>query len=73
MNQFSSGRILAFAFTALFVLSACAESNRPVPYSEVEIADPPGGTREFRHRITSTLTIPRLSLRTTRKFHRATP
>ncbi len=41
MNQFSSGRILVFALTALFVVSACDGSKRPVPYSQVEIGDPP--------------------------------
>jgi beta-glucanase (GH16 family) len=41
MNHFSSGRILAFALTAFFVVSACEDSKRPVPYSQVEIGDPP--------------------------------
>jgi beta-glucanase (GH16 family) len=41
MNQFSSGRILVFALTALFVVAACDGSKRPVPYSQVEIGDPP--------------------------------
>ncbi|MGB5630384.1 MAG: glycoside hydrolase family 16 protein, partial [Woeseiaceae bacterium] len=41
MKQFSSGRILVFALTTLFVVSACDGSKRPVPYSQVEIGDPP--------------------------------
>jgi len=40
MNLTASGRILAFALTALLAVSACEENTRPVPYDLVEIADP---------------------------------
>ena len=40
MNQTASWRILAFSLTTLLAVSACEESNRPVPYSDVEFAEP---------------------------------